>query len=286
MVKDRDVQGDNSWGAEALSKSDIADCIDSFRKGDMKEIFLKGHELADKLDAIRKSLKEKPSPTPEEEASMFFIHEMKNLLAPVVGYAQMVAERIGRKELTSDITEMMEQYLGICHQFVMVFLRDQGMVPKVGGYCIEDMLNRAEQMTKYFKGQNTEVHFDISPERNYVILNYISFFQVSLNIMKNAARAGAKNIYVAEKRISFRGGNAVRIDYSNDGAGLPPGIAGVVFRKGFTTKKDGSGIGLAACKAIVEAAGGVIGIDTESEMTDFYIKLPAVPEKTYPIGLS
>jgi nitrogen-specific signal transduction histidine kinase len=160
------------------------------------------------------------------------------------------------------------------------------MVPKVGGYCVEDMLRKAEQMTNYFKGRNTQVHFDISPERNYVILNYISFFQVSLNIMKNASRAGAKNIYVAEKRISFRGSNAVRIDYKNDGDALPPGIAETVFRKGFTTKKDGSGIGLAACKAIVEAAGGVIGIDADSDMTDFYIKLPAVPEKIYPVGMS
>jgi len=285
-MKENPGPKDNSWNAEALSQSDIADCIDSLHRNDMKEIFRKGRELADKLQSIKSGLMEKPEPTPEEEASMFFIHEMNNLLAPVVGYAQMVVDRISDDGLAPDTAEMIEQYLGICQQFVMVYLRDNGMVPKIGGYCIEDMLRKTEQMTKYFKGEDAEVHFEIPAEKNYVILNYISFFQVSLNIMKNAKRAGAKNIYVVETRASIRGGNAVRIDYKNDGAKLKPELAGAVFRKGFTTKREGSGIGLAACKAIVEAAGGRIGVDLESEMTDFYIQLPAVPEKTYPIGLS
>ena len=109
-------------------------------------------------------------------------------------------------------------------------------------------------------------------------MDFVTFFQIALNIIKNAERASASNIYVTA---SYPQPDAVRIDFVNDGKRISPEIAHAVFRKGFTTKRDGGGIGLAACRDFVMAVDGEIGVDLTSANTDFYMKLPAFPKKKY-----
>ncbi|MDE6315361.1 MAG: PAS domain-containing protein, partial [Muribaculaceae bacterium] len=60
--------------------------------------------------------------------------------------------------------------------------------------------------------------------------------QILVNICTNAMQAGAR-------RISVKAADGV-IDISNDGEPLPAGIAGEIFTPFFSTRADGSGIGL------------------------------------------
>jgi PAS domain S-box-containing protein len=95
--------------------------------------------------------------------------------------------------------------------------------------------------------------------------------QALLNLLKNGIEAmaagGTLTVAVA------RGGDDIHIEVSDTGTGIAPGAD--VFAPFFTTKKDGSGLGLIIVRQIVAAHGGTITYDSRvGAGTTFRISLP------------
>ena len=70
--------------------------------------------------------------------------------------------------------------------------------------------------------------------------------------------------------------NEVEIEVEDSGEGVPDEIINRVFEPLFTTKKKGTGLGLASCKSIVEQHGGSITVKNKPSI--FTIKLPKMLE--------
>lgn len=81
--------------------------------------------------------------------------------------------------------------------------------------------------------------------------------QILINLIKNALQAGAKHI-----DISARMGNddEVIIDVANDGTPIPVSAQEQIFVPFFTTKKEGSGIGLSISRQIMRNHDGTISL--------------------------
>lgn len=81
--------------------------------------------------------------------------------------------------------------------------------------------------------------------------------QILINLIKNALQAGAKHI-----DISARMGkdDEVIIDVANDGTPIPVSAQEQVFVPFFTTKKEGSGIGLSISRQIMRNHDGTISL--------------------------
>ena len=79
--------------------------------------------------------------------------------------------------------------------------------------------------------------------------------QIFINLIKNALQAGAKHI-----DISARMGkdDEVIIDVANDGEPIPPSAQEQIFIPFYTTKKEGSGIGLSISRQIMRNHNGSI----------------------------
>jgi signal transduction histidine kinase len=102
--------------------------------------------------------------------------------------------------------------------------------------------------------------------------------QVFLNILDNALRAGARNLWlrVAEQEQKLM----VRI--GDDGPGVPPAVAQRIFDPFFTTREAGAGVGLGLflSRRIVESHHGTLWIeDRQGGGAEFVIELPAVWRK-------
>ena len=65
---------------------------------------------------------------------------------------------------------------------------------------------------------------------------------------------------------------SVRIQITDSGPGIPEEDLGKIFEPMFTTKSEGTGLGLASCKQFIELHGGTI--DVENNPTTFTITLP------------
>jgi len=80
--------------------------------------------------------------------------------------------------------------------------------------------------------------------------------QVLLNLLVNAAKAGARKVEVTGRVVD---GELV-IEVTDDGRGLPPEAAARLFEPFFTTGApgEGTGLGLALCHVTMERLGGSI----------------------------
>ncbi|MDR7334140.1 DUF4118 domain-containing protein [Roseateles asaccharophilus] len=103
-----------------------------------------------------------------------------------------------------------------------------------------------------------DVAVELPPELPLLQLDAVLFERVLVNLLENAVKYGAREV-----RISARAaGRQVEIDVGDNGPGFPPGREAQLFDKFERGDREsatpGVGLGLAICKAIVEAHGGSI----------------------------
>ena len=104
--------------------------------------------------------------------------------------------------------------------------------------------------------------------------------QVFLSIVKNALEAMTPGGHLDIAVSSQKGGRMVQIVISNDGAPIPAEHIGKLFEPYFTTKRSGTGLGLATVKKIVDEHQGEIAIASdEGKGTSVTIQLPAVAHR-------
>jgi signal transduction histidine kinase len=97
--------------------------------------------------------------------------------------------------------------------------------------------------------------------------------QAVLNVVVNAIEAMPEG---GELRFEASAGeDTAEIRVSDTGAGIPPELRDKIFRLYFTTRKEGSGIGLAMTFRIVQLHDGTIDFTSEpGKGTTFFIRLP------------
>lgn len=81
--------------------------------------------------------------------------------------------------------------------------------------------------------------------------------QILINLIKNALQAGAKHIDISAR---MGKNDEVIIDVANDGTPIPVSAQEQIFVPFFTTKKEGSGIGLSISRQIMRNHDGTISL--------------------------
>ncbi|MDP9150740.1 MAG: HAMP domain-containing histidine kinase [Myxococcota bacterium] len=105
--------------------------------------------------------------------------------------------------------------------------------------------------------------------------------QVLLNVLLNAGAAiasGGSHTGTIQIRARAIADGFARIEIDDDGPGVAPNVRESLFEPFVTTKEvgAGSGLGLAVCRGLVEAAGGEVGVDVSHRAgARFYIVLPS-----------
>jgi len=102
--------------------------------------------------------------------------------------------------------------------------------------------------------------------------------QVLINLIKNALESFEKNEAIENPLIQIRAGKEtarIKIDICNNGKEIPSELREQIFVPFFTTKENGTGIGLSLSKQVMLKLGGDIKLGTNSQgFTCFTISLP------------
>jgi len=97
------------------------------------------------------------------------------------------------------------------------------------------------------------------------------------NLIDNAVRYGGPTVSVVVQ--SWVRGRDAGLSVSDDGPGVPPSNQGKIFDRFFTTSRSegGNGIGLALVKAVTDAHGGEVSLESRPGHTQFRVSLPHRP---------
>jgi two-component system, NtrC family, sensor histidine kinase HydH len=100
--------------------------------------------------------------------------------------------------------------------------------------------------------------------------------QVLINLAANAVQASPEGEMV--RICAYRRAGKLIIDVSDRGCGIPLDNREQVFTDFFTTKDDGTGLGLPIAKKIIEAHGGRLEIiDNQDRGLTFRVTMPLTP---------
>jgi len=117
---------------------------------------------------------------------------------------------------------------------------------------------------------------DISPEVLPVRIDGDLIKQAVLNVVLNGIQAMNGKPGTLTVR-AYRDNGAVTVDVQDEGGGIPPSVRDKIFNLYFTTKKGGSGIGLAMTYRVMQLHNGSVDFDSrDGEGTTFHLRLPAV----------
>jgi signal transduction histidine kinase len=123
--------------------------------------------------------------------------------------------------------------------------------------------------------KEVELALELEERLPRVALGHEQLMQVTLNLVMNAADAvGAGGIILVR---ASRSESGVRVIVQDDGPGVDPRVQAQLFEPFVTTKEigKGTGLGLAVCRGLVEAAGGSIALDVEyTKGARFVVELP------------
>lgn len=151
--------------------------------------------------------------------------------------------------------------------------------PQPSLFYVEPFLNRMAMLC------NHEVSIEVSPKDLLVYADESLIAHVVTNLLKNAVEAikEKESTEVSEDKHAFirikayaNEQEAIVIDVTNNAGIIPDDIAAHIFIPFFTTKKEGSGIGLSLSRQIMRVSGGTLSLhqDKESDTTTFRIVIP------------
>jgi signal transduction histidine kinase len=112
-----------------------------------------------------------------------------------------------------------------------------------------------------------DVRIDLAVPTPAVVCDRVQLQQVLINLIMNAAQAladtrGARRVRIETRRFDDQHAQVVVQD---SGAGISEENASRLFNAFFTTKAEGTGMGLSICRSIVEAHGGRIWAESPEE---------------------
>ncbi len=143
------------------------------------------------------------------------------------------------------------------------------------------------EMVLLLRGEANEfavsIRTDLATDLPKITADRVQLQQVLMNLMLNGIEAMKETGGVLTVKSQLREDGQVEISVNDTGPGLPLGKADQIFDAFFTTKPQGSGMGLAICKSIVESQGGRIWANGDGGRgATFHFTLPAAPAETNP----
>jgi len=187
-------------------------------------------------------------------------HEIRNPLVTIGGFARAIyrhPERVERSRsnawiIAEEVTRLEEMLAG-----VMDFTKPAKptLIPLIMNYVVATTLDSCEEM---LSERRVSIETELDPEPPQVVADEKQMHQVLLNLVNNAVESmpeGGSLVVTSEHEEDW-----VRVKIRDTGLGIPDEIIPRLFSPFFTTKTEGTGLGLAVTQKIVEDHGGRIEV--------------------------
>ena len=200
-------------------------------------------------------------------------HEIMNTITPVTSLSETLLTRVtedkdlkkGLKTIHKTGTELLA-FVNNYRRFTHV------PQPQPALFYVEPFLKRMAMLC------NHEIEISVSPKDLLAYADESLLSHVVTNLLKNAVEA-----FREKEKLSFirlqaydNAQESIIIDVSNNAGLIPEDVASHIFIPFFTTKPEGSGIGLSLSRQIMRVSGGSLSLhqDKAQGITTFRIIIP------------
>ena len=140
-----------------------------------------------------------------------------------------------------------------------------------------DLSGIASEIATYFQAEADKKKISIRPDLGGtfpILADEDRIKQVFINLLSNALKFSPEDTEITLR--TFVDDEYAVAEVCDQGPGIPESKQETVFEKFYKSGgKEGAGLGLAICKSIIEAHGGVIGVRSDGESgCCFYFRLP------------
>ncbi|HET9299354.1 MAG TPA: ATP-binding protein, partial [Candidatus Polarisedimenticolaceae bacterium] len=207
-------------------------------------------------------------------------HDLRTPLAAITGAASsLMGEPTLDPEVRLDLAQTIHEEAARLDRRVRNLLDmtrlDSGAVrPAKDWHSLEEMVGSALRRVARTLGDRP-VTTDLPADLPLLRVDASLLEQVLVNLLENAAKytPPGSQVRVSAERFA----EEVQVEVSDDGPGLTPGDEQRVFEKFFREPRAGGGgfgLGLAICRAVVEAHGGRIRAENQARGVAFRFTIP------------
>lgn len=200
-------------------------------------------------------------------------HEIMNTITPVTSLSETLLTRVTEDKDLKQGLETIHKTGTELLAFVNNYRRFTHVPqPQPALFYVEPFLERMAMLC------NHDVEIEVSPKDLLVYADESLLSHVVTNLLKNAVEA-----FKEKEKLSFirlhayaNAQESIIIDVSNNAGLIPDDVASHIFIPFFTTKPEGSGIGLSLSRQIMRVSGGSLSLhqDKAQGITTFRIIIP------------
>lgn len=201
-------------------------------------------------------------------------HEINEPLSSILGFAQLIKKSDIPDQVRSDNEKIIKSALHAREIIKKLMFFAKQMPPQK----VEVDLNETIKETVYFLESylirsSIELNLKLSPVIPKVVADPSQLYQVIVNLTVNAIQAIKGNGIL--KIETFSDKDYVYFTIEDNGIGMDRETMDKIFIPFFTTKKDGTGLGLSVVHGIITNHNGKIDVESEpGKGTKFTVKLP------------
>jgi signal transduction histidine kinase len=227
-------------------------------------IVKKGEHIIEQRALERIRLKEQLSQTQHlssiGEMVAAVSHEIRNPLGIISSSAALLKKKVSLTDPTNTIPDIIVEEAGRLNSIITDFLNfAKPRKPDFSDCIIQEVLAKNITFLSSEAAQKGyRIRVDPAPDIPAVTADKDMLYQAFLNILINAMQSmpGGGDITITTQANE----HAVKIQFKDEGHGIPKDIQKKIWDPFFTTKEKGTGLGLGIVKKIVELHSGTIQI--------------------------
>jgi signal transduction histidine kinase len=267
-------------GVEQISKGNLDYRIQVRSHDEMRDLSTAINRMAEELKQKREM--ESQIYTQDKLASLGQLtagiaHEIRNPLGSIKSYAGILRDTLLRDGKEREIAQVISDQVDRLNEFITNFLNfAKTQEPKIVSTYLEVILDRTIKLVQaQYPKEKYPIELSSQSQNGYVTVDPQQIQQVFLNLIINAWQAMPNGGLLKITYTPNPDKKLFKIIFQDQGKGISEDDLKKIFKPFFTTRQDGTGLGLWIVQQIIERHNGQLEVESAvGKGTKFIIYLP------------